>query len=230
MPSYNRRLERIRREFQTTTETISVGDQRLCFTRVADPDAVLDAICAQEAARRQGAEPKRPLRMPYWAAVWESGLAMCRYLAERNARHPMTGLETLDLGCGMGMAGMALAALGARVTLVDLETACLPFATLNTLPWADRVYVRRCDWQRDDLRRQYDLIVGSDVLYEVDQWPHVELFIRKHLKPDGTVLIGEPGRPKAEAFPAWIRARGWSLSATGITQGIRTINVLELNL
>lgn len=224
-----RLLARIRREFATIDEPISLGPYQFTFTRVADPDAVLDEICRQETLAQQGIKPRRQLRMPYWAAVWESALGVAQYLLSRDSAAPLRDRSALDLGCGMGLAGMAMAAMGARVTLADIETASLLFAKLNTLQWPGRCDVRRCDWQRDDLGQRFDVIVGSDVLYEVAQWDFIEPFLRKHLAEDGKVIIGEPGRPKAEVFPEWIRARGWSLAASRFQSGTRTINVFELS-
>jgi predicted nicotinamide N-methyase len=223
-----RLLARIRREFETTDEQIVLGPHRFLFTRVADPDAVLNEVCRQETLALRGVKPRRQIRMPYWAAVWESALGVAQYLLARNGPDPITNKLTLDLGCGMGLAGMAMAAMGARVTLVDIETASLLFAKLNTLQWPGRCDVRRCDWQTDDLGMKFDLIVGSDVLYEVPQWDYVETFLRKHVAADGKVIIGEPGRPKAEVFPDWIRARGWSFATSKLQGGTRAIDVFEL--
>ena len=198
------------------------------FTRVKDPDAVLDAVCQQETDRQRGIEPKRTLRMPYWAAVWESALALAGYLAERDQTKPLVGRRVLDLGCGMGMAGAAMALLGARVTLADIETACLLFARLNTLTWSDRCRVTQCDWQKDDLGERYDIIVGADVLYEVPQWPFIERFLRHHLAPEGIAIIGEPGRTNAQPFPEWLRAKGWKLDRFHSAAAGRAINVFEI--
>jgi predicted nicotinamide N-methyase len=225
-----RLLARIHREFQTVDDDVPVGTRRMQFTRVLDPDAVLDSVCQQETDRQRGIQPKRVLRMPYWAAVWESALALAGYLAVRDAAEPMAGKRALDLGCGMGMAGAAMALLGATVTLADIETACLLFARLNTLPWEERCRVTRCDWQQDDLGERYDVIVGADVLYEVEQWPFIERFLRKHLAEGGVAIIGEPGRPKAECFPDWLRARDWQMIASKSAAGGREIHVYEARL
>ena len=221
----DRLLARIEREFATVTESLTVGGRSVAFTRVRDPEAVLDEVCRQEAAARRGVMPKRPLRMPYWAAVWESALALGEHLATRN----LAGLHALDLGCGMGLAGLAMAAHGAaHITLGDIDTACLLFAQLNIWPWRDRCRVCRCDWQKDDLGQKFGLIVGSDVLYERAQWDHVEAFLVRHLADAGTVLIGEPGRPQAESFREWAVARGWQVGLTSARGGDRSIHVYEL--
>lgn len=222
-----RLLARIEREFSTVEEEVPVGQQRMKFTRVRDPDAVLDAICQQESDRQRGIIPRRPLRMPYWAAVWESAIALANDLAERDAAVPIKDRRVLDLGCGMGMAGAAMALLGARVTLADIETACLLFARLNTLPWEHHCRVTRCDWQNDDLGERFDVIVGADVLYEIDQWPFIERFLRRHLAKEGVAIIGEPGRPKAEAFPDWLRGYGWRLESRKAAAGGREIHVYD---
>lgn len=215
---------RIEREFRTVTDRLTLGGRPIDFTRVKDPEAVLDEVCRQEELARRGVAPKRPLRMPYWAAVWESALALGEHLAKR----PLQEVNALDLGCGMGLAGAAMAAFGARVTLGDIDTACLLFAQLNVWPWRERCRVRRVDWQADDLGERFELIVGSDVLYERGQWDFVETFLRRHLTKGGTVIIGEPGRPQAERFREWIVDHGWHASVAKARGGGREINVYEL--
>lgn len=222
-----RLIARIRREFAITEETLLVGGRTLAFTRIADPEAVLDEVCRQESLREQGIAPRREPRMPYWAVVWESALGIAEQLVARDAVSPLAGRRVLDLGCGMGLAGAVAAMLGATTTLGDIDTAALLFARLNTLPWADRCTVTRCDWQADALPGAFDLIVGADVLYDVDQWPHIEAFARRRLAPSGALLLGEPGRPKAELVAGWLAARGWSVSATRTPAGDKEVRIYE---
>ncbi|HMB95930.1 MAG TPA: methyltransferase, partial [Tepidisphaeraceae bacterium] len=82
----------------------------------------------------------------------------------------MENRNCLDLGCGMGFAGMAAAAMGANVTLADIENDALLFARFNTLTWKNRVRTRQLNWQADRLDEQFDLILGADVLYDRSQW------------------------------------------------------------
>ena len=93
----------------------------------------------------------------------------------------------------------------------DLEAPALLFARLNSLPWRRRVRTRRLNWQRDRLAEKFDLILGSDILYERKQWEYLEPFWRAHLAEGGTVLLGEPGRQTGELFMPWIVDRGWAL-------------------
>jgi predicted nicotinamide N-methyase len=222
-----RLIARIRREFAISQEILQVAGRELAFTRVADPEAVLDEVCRQETLREQGLVPRREPRMPYWAVVWESALGVAEHLAARDGQSPLAGRRVLDLGCGMGLVGAVAAMLGAETTLGDIDTAALLFARLNTLPWAERCTVIRCDWQADALPGAFDLIVGADVLYDLDQWPHIEAFARRRLAPGGVLLLGEPGRPKAELIAEWLEARGWTVSASRAQGGDKDVRIYE---
>jgi predicted nicotinamide N-methyase len=258
----NRLLWRIHRRYVTTTSEVRVGQLQFPFTRIADPDSVLDAVAA-EADRREKATGKREndehLHLPYWAELWDSAMGMAQFLVrDKETRRPgdkemkvgarddneigrqrdsekppaasnrapapislspclpvsLSFSRTLDLGCGMGLSGTTAAALGARVTFADIEPPALLFARLNSLPWRRRVSTRRVNWKTDQLNEKFDLILGADIVYERAQWEFLEPFWRAHLKPGGTVMLGEPGRQTGDLFIQWIQSHGWQLTLT----------------
>ncbi|MDB5355202.1 MAG: prmC 1 [Phycisphaerales bacterium] len=243
------------------TQEVVIGDLRFPFTRVANPDRVLDEVAAATDLRDRlhgRRTDDNQLHLPYWAELWDSAWGMGTFLERvqgsgkhdargdcklQNANYkmqieggsstpPATQFElcnlqfaicnpslpaslyprVLDLGCGMGLAGTVAAALGATVLFADLEPPALLFAALNSLPWHQRVRTRRLDWQHDRLAERFDLILGADILYERPQWPFLEPFWRAHLAPNGSVLLGEPGRQTGDLFVDWIGQRGWELT------------------
>ncbi|HXE54115.1 MAG TPA: class I SAM-dependent methyltransferase [Tepidisphaeraceae bacterium] len=249
-----RLLWRIHRRYVTTASEVRLGDFHFLFTRIADPDRVLDEV-AEEADRRERLtghrQPDEQLHLPYWAELWDSAMGIGQFLvrsasenkigtgaifdphARQGAAHgweqkiapvPIFGpvsssprpalspsLRVLDLGCGMGLSGTIAAGLGARVLFADIEPPALLFAQLNSLPWSGRVRTRRVDWRSDRLGETFDLILGADILYERTQWQFLEPFWRRHLSPEGEILLGEPGRQTGDLFIDWIRNRGWQL-------------------
>lgn len=213
-------LNRIRRHYEVTVSDVQLGELRFAFTRVSDPDVVLDQVAQQvdlqERLHGRNA-PNQPLHLPYWAELWDSASGIGEYLTKTplmfSASHGGVR-RVLDLGCGMGMAGTVAAALGAYVCFADLEPPALLFARLNSLPWRSRIQTRQLDWQRDRLGSRFDLIIGADILYEKAQWEFLEPFWRAHLADGGTVLLGEPGRATGELFIDWIQQRGWTLQIT----------------
>ena len=180
-------LSRIRRRYDIVEEPLLIGPLRITFTRVKDPNRVLDEVCAEEDSREKQSGERHEgddLHLPYWAELWDSAIGVGYFLVESYTNFlagPLAGrvhlrskqpgpqagrLKVLDLGCGMGLAGTIAAAMGHQVLLADIETPALLFAKLNTLAYARRVRICKLNWQRDHLGEQFDLVLGADVLYE----------------------------------------------------------------
>jgi len=215
MPAPNRQrglLTRIQRRFPTVTQTVCFGPVSFEFTRVADPNRVLDEVAAEEDRRELagGLRNAEPLHLPYWAELWDSGGGVAQHLVDRFPEG-LKGERVLDLGCGQGLAGCVTAALGAEVLFADLETPALLFARLNAEKISPRIRTRQLNWQKDHLHEKFDLIIGADILYERGQWIFLEPFWREHLATHGTVILGEPGRPTGDAFIEWIQSQGWKI-------------------
>lgn len=219
---------RLARRFELYDEQIPVGPLRVQFTRVADPEKVLDALCeridAHERATGQRVNSDA-LGLPYWAELWDSAIGIAQWIAAGGMdrvikidRGPLAPpptarppLRVMDLGCGMGLAGTVAALMGADVLFADIERDCLLFSALNAARYSDRARARKVNWQTDTLGERFDLIIGSDVLYDKTQWPFLDTFFRNHLADDGWVMLGEPGRMSGDLFVPWIQSRGWNL-------------------
>lgn len=230
-------LHRIHRKFATVTENVTAGGMTFPFTRIADPNRVLDQVAEEEDRRDRLAGKRRDgeeLHLPYWAELWDSAYGVGEVLAEmlqiRTPQSPIPNQNLLDLGCGMGLAGAVAARLGARVVFADLEAEALLFARLNSIEFSDRVRTHRLDWRRGRIEDRFDLIVGADILYDKTQWQHLEPFWRGHLKPGGTVLLGEPGRQTGEMFLEWIKPWKWRVEEIKKTVPTRATPIRILRL
>lgn len=227
-----RLLHRIHRNYRTHHEMLAVGALRLAFTRVEDPDVVLDEVARQEDLRvRLNGHPSadEEVHLPYWAQLWDSAMGMGLHLERRRqGGSERVALNVLDLGCGMGLSGTVAAALGHRVMFADLEPAALLFARLNSLAYGDRIRTRRLNWRKDRLGERFDLILGADILYEREQWPWLEAFWREHLTAEGAILLGEPGRQTGRMFPDWLADRPWDLWQHQERMGGKPIHIFEL--
>src|SRR3546814_16459737 len=86
------------------------------------------------------------------------------------ATHDVAGKRILELGCGLGLASLVLRRRGADVVASDYHPLAETFlaynAALNELP-AVPYRTLRWDTPNASLGR-FDLIIGSDILYEPD--------------------------------------------------------------
>ncbi len=148
-----------------------------------------------------------PDDIPYWSELWPSAIALARYLL-RNEE--LEGQSVLELGCGIGLAGVAAGLGGADVLFTDLQPDALRLAELNWLMNVQRpAHTRQLDWRKppDDL--QFPLILAADVAYETRLFsPLIETF-KRLLAPRGKILLSEPNRSIARQFFQQLQGEGF---------------------
>lgn len=177
-------------------EQVRVG--RICvdLVRPAEPDAFLEQIVDDAGDAEQD---------PYWAQLWPTSRQMAQFVLERDWP---AGMRTLELGCGLGLVGIAALARGLAVTFSDLhqlavETA-IENARRNGFTNARGLLL---DWRRPK-QEHFPMIIAADILY--DSQLHTPLLdcIDAMLGPNGACYLGDPGRSAAEAFADAARKRG----------------------
>jgi predicted nicotinamide N-methyase len=170
--------------------------------------------------------------IPYWATIWPAAFA----LAEEVARWPAVGPDErpphiLELGCGLGLAGIVATARGYRVIETDYDEDAVAFAVENARRNGLTFRAARViDWREryDDLRP--DRIIAADVLYEKRNLKPIAEFLRAHLRPGGAAIITDANRSTADGFAETARDSGFEVRVRdcgevcgidGITAGAR---------
>src|SRR5437764_3360709 len=139
-------------------ETVIVDEYTFVIDRPGDSDRLLDhpAIRAAFAADEY---------MPYWVDLWPAA----RMLAKAVVREPWEpGLEALEIGCGLGLPGIAALARGLRVTFSDYDATALRFAADNArLNGFDDFRLLQLDWRHPPDALRVAVLLGSDLIYEL---------------------------------------------------------------
>jgi len=162
--------------------------------RLLDHPAIRSAFAADE-------------YLPYWADLWPAS----RMLAKAILKEPWPAadppLEALEIGCGLGLPGIAALACGLRVIFSDYDATALRFAADNALANGfDNFRTLQVDWRHppDDL--QVPVVLASDLIYELRCVEPLVGMIRKVLRPDGVCLLTDqdrvPSHALREALPA----------------------------
>jgi predicted nicotinamide N-methyase len=173
--------------------------------RLADPDAPLEALRDEEFEQAEA-------RIPYFAALWPSGEALARHLLAGPA---LDGRVMLDLGCGVGVVGLAAAWRGARVHLVDHEPRAIALASLSAARLGlTGIEGHVADWRALPPLPPFDLVLGADVLYEEGAPERVADVLATLLPPGGQAWIADPGRAGLDRFLALLEGQGLHLLET----------------
>lgn len=144
--------------------------------------------------------------MPYWAYLWPAALQ----IAESILQNPWPReTRVLELGCGLGLVGIAALAAGYNASLTDYDVKAITTAKMNALlngfPDADAFVL---DWRMPP-EMTYPVIIGCDVTYESRNHAPLLDLIDRMLEPDGFCWIADGGRKAAPAFIDLARNRGY---------------------
>lgn len=107
------------------------------------------------------------------STLWSAGLVLAKYLEQEKSLFNKANLRVLELGAGLGLAGIVCALQGGceEVVLTDLASV-LPYLRKNAR-FISGVKVQEFPWgeppEQHGLRPPYDLILAADCIYDVAQ-------------------------------------------------------------
>lgn len=117
----------------------------------------------------------------------------------------------LEVGCGVGLTSLMLNSRTADITATDHHPEADAYLQLNVLLNEGRTipFVRTGWEQNDNDLGEFDLIVGSDLLYQPDHAMLLSAFVNRHAKEKCEVIIVDPGRGNAAKFGKALLASGF---------------------
>lgn len=183
---------------ETVRETVAVEGRTFLLDRPAGLDQVFDhpAVRSAYAADEY---------IPYWTDLW----AAARMLAKVVLREPWDKFaarvggrpEVLEVGCGLGLGGIAALARGLRVTFSDCDETAVGFAAGNArLNGFTDFATLPADLRSPPTGVSFPVVIGSDLMYEQRLVEPLAHFIKAVLAPGGVALITDPDRMSARSF------------------------------
>jgi len=185
--------------FKVNSQTVSIAGHEISFDLPADPEEMLQRALAGEAAGSAHWDP-------YWGLLW----AAAPRTAELVLGHDwIEQPRSLELGCGVGLTGIAALIAGLDVTFSDHAPEAVQMAQSNAarngFPNAAGLVF---DWQ-EPTTEHFEFIFASDVLYDSAGHEPLLRTLTAMLSTDGQAWIGDAGRAEALLFVKTAVAAGW---------------------
>lgn len=199
--------------FETCVHDLDIGTpvvRQIHLLAPKDPDSLLDDPITEQRYKADN-------YLPYWPIIWPSGLMLAERILTGESCPPKPSSDKarcIELGCGLGTAGICAALRGWQVMFTDYDPEAVEFAGHNALrnevP-AERIRTLHMDW-RAPVEETFKWVIASDVLYERRLHALLLGAIDKLLARDGVAWVSDPQRTAAENFPANAEAAGFRVS------------------
>ncbi|MGR9114922.1 MAG: class I SAM-dependent methyltransferase [Gammaproteobacteria bacterium] len=185
-------------------QTIEFGDVDIHLRTLRDRQQYLDTDGVAEKLGISSAS------WPLFGVVWDSSEVLAHLMFE----YRVAGKRILEVGCGIALASLVLNHRLADITATDYhpETEHFLLENVRLNKGKEIPFVRTAWGDEDSGLGKFDLIIGSDLLYERS---HVELlsgFIDQHAKSKCEVILVDPGRGHHARFSKRMVNLGYSHS------------------
>jgi predicted nicotinamide N-methyase len=193
----------------TVRETVVIAGQTFYLER---PDAVDRLSDHPELGGLSATDEYKP----YWASVWPAARLLTRAVLAELGSGPFQ--RALEIGCGLGLPGIAALKAGLHVTFSDYDAAALRYAAGNArLNGFSNFELLHMDWRQPPADLRVPLLLASEPIYVFEQVEALADFIARVLEPNGLFMMADQGRLQAEALREALRARGMECVGTTIT-------------
>ena len=196
--------------YQTKRETIIINGISLNIVSLANKQQFYDP---DKKAEKLGISDSM---WPISGLVWPSGLVLAKVVSQLN----LTNLSVLEVGCGIGVASLVAAYKDADITASDyhplVETLLFKNAEDNDIQSIKYIHG---NWNHPISNHgKFDLIIGSDLLYEKAYCELLSVYINCHLAANGKVMLIDPGRRKAGRIKKSMASLGFQYKAIKVDE------------
>ncbi len=188
-------VKRLKAKYSLDVERVNVGGRSYYFLHVADLIPLFHMEVHENAPE-----------FPFWVKIWEASLVLSEFLARMV---PKEGQRILELGAGMAVPGMVASSLGHDVTVTDYEDEIMDFVRASAIfNQCQSLKCEALDWfsPRDDLG-QFDIIIGSELLFHPRFFPPLLDVMNRYLAPGGSIYMAHKA-DRETLFPFFKMAEG----------------------
>ncbi|HEY6898739.1 MAG TPA: methyltransferase domain-containing protein [Rhodocyclaceae bacterium] len=189
--------------YEVKVETVRVGGVDFTIRSLLD---------LQQFSDPEGAAGRAGFSAANWSLfghIWPSS----RVLALAMQTRVLAGKRVLELGAGLALSSLVIQRRLGDVTASDAHPLAPAFLNENlSLNGLLAMNYQVGSWADEDCGMGlFDLIIGSDVLYERSHPAQLVAFIARHSAPTADVLIVDPDRENRARFCQEMKKLGYGL-------------------
>ncbi|WP_404317846.1 class I SAM-dependent methyltransferase [Malaciobacter canalis] len=178
--------------YRVKYQTIEIGTLDIHLKTLKDKQQFFDK---DDIAQKLGISSAQ---WPIFGILWEAG----EVLANLMLTYEIEGKRILELGCGLALASMVLNLRGANITATDYHPEVASFLKYNSLLNSKKnIPYFQASWDdKVSIVEKFDVIIGSDVLYERTHVNLLSSFIELYANKKCEIIIIDPARGNHNAF------------------------------
>ena len=198
----------IKVQYKTLIQQRRLGDKLYVMETIRSLDEAIDQVCEVLTDEEQK-DPFAEDLCPYFGILWPAAEALSIFLNDNPSL--IKDKTILELGCGLGYPSLVSTHLGAKVLATDFHPDVEEYFKRNCLHSNLTCDYLRLNWREDkkDIGL-FDIVMGSDVLYESKHASEVVKGLIRFLKPGGKILLSDPGRNYLQPFLEAIKSEGFT--------------------
>jgi predicted nicotinamide N-methyase len=199
---------------ETVRDTVYIDEYTFRIERPLDPDKLFDHPWVRSAYAADE-------YVPYWATLWPSARMLAKVVVREAWEQYPQPVRVLEVGCGLGLAGVACLARGLDVTFSDLDETALSFAARNARlnGFASGFRTLPLDFRCPPRDHKYPVVIGSDLLFEERLVGPLVRLLGTVLTADGVGLIADPDRTAARVFKWMLQEAGFQVTVEPVRAG-----------
>lgn len=215
-------------KYPTTIKQLYVGNKLFVLETIRDLDEAIDLIC-ESMSEEEKLDPFAEDLCPYFGILWESSVALSIYLSENS--NIIKNKTVLELGCGLGLPSLVSSHLGGKVVATDFHPDVEEYFLRNCRHSSVNVDYKRLNWRENVTSLgQFDVVIGSDVLYESKHPKEVAEGLLKFVKPGGVMVLSDPGRAYVQQFVRAMNEKGLKEEMSFVTVDTKDIFIFRYKI
>ncbi len=198
----------IKVNYKTLMQQRRLGNKLYVMEAIRSLDEAIDMICEVLTDEEQK-DPFAEDLCPYFGILWPAAEGLAIYFEE----HPelIKNKTVLELGCGLGYPSLVATHHGANVLATDFHPDVEEYFLRNCRHSSLNCEYMRLNWREDQQDiGLFDVVMGSDVLYESKHASEVAKGLIRFLKPGGKIILSDPGRNYLQPFLEAMKKEGFS--------------------